>query len=125
MTRAERVLWSELRRKNLEGVRFRRQFPLGDYIADFVCLSARLIIELDGEPHLQLGRQIYDRRRTEWLNRQGFRVMRFQNDEVVGDLDALLAKIAKEIRDRRGASSIGVEQAAALPLPPPEEGGGG
>jgi adenine-specific DNA-methyltransferase len=98
MSRAEKVLWSHLRRKQVEGVRFRRQFPLGSYFADFVCLSARLIVEVDGASHVEAAQKQYDRRRTLWLNREGYRVLRVWNDEVSGDLGLVLAMIVNELR---------------------------
>jgi len=93
-TPAERLLWSALKGKQLRGQKFRRQCPLGDYFADFVCLSGRLIIELDGVQHEQEEHVRYDRRRTMWLRRQSFRVLRFRNNEVSGDLPTVLATIA-------------------------------
>jgi very-short-patch-repair endonuclease len=105
MTRAEMLLWSALRRKNIEGVRFRRQFPIGSYIADFVCLSAKLIIEVDGEPHVEPRRKAYDRRRSRWLNGQGFHVLRVWNDEVFREFDLVLAMIVHEVRSLRQRSA--------------------
>jgi very-short-patch-repair endonuclease len=98
MTSAERILWSHLRKKQIEGVRFRRQFPLGPYFADFVCLSARLIIEVDGASHVEPVQKQYDRRRTLWLGGEGFRVLRVWNDEVFGELGVVLAMIVNELR---------------------------
>ena len=112
MTGAEKILWAALRRKQIEGVRFRRQFPLGNYFADFVCLSAKLIVEVDGETHIEPAQKTYDRRRTLWLNGKGFRVLHVWNDEVYRDLEVVLAMIANDVRSR------------TLPLPPPEMGGG-
>jgi very-short-patch-repair endonuclease len=112
MTRAEKLLWSALRRKQIDGVRFRRQFPLGNYFADFVCLSARLIVEVDGETHVEPAQKRRDRRRTLWLNGEGFRVLRVCNEEVFGELEIVLAMIVNEVRS------------GTLPLPPPEVGGG-
>ena len=90
-TDAERELWQLLRRRELAGYKFRRQMPLGPYIADFVCLSARLIIELDGGQH---GEQIaYDSERTKWLEAQSFRVFRFWNNQVFKERDAVLQTI--------------------------------
>lgn len=91
MTEAEHVLWDRLRRRQLRGVRFRRQAVLGNYIVDFVCLENRLIIELDGGQHtLQRG---YDAQRTDWLESQNFRVLRFWNSDVAEDLDGVLEAI--------------------------------
>ncbi len=91
MTDAERFLWQQLRRKQMNGYKFRRQFPLGKYIVDFVCLEARLVIELDGGQHAEQG--TYDAKRDEWLNEQGFRVLRFWNDEVFRKTDGVFELI--------------------------------
>jgi very-short-patch-repair endonuclease len=80
MTDAELRLWRLLRRKQFAGFRFRRQAPIGRYIVDFFCPSARLIIELDGGQHAERTEQ--DRRRSEFLMRAGFRVLRFWNNEL-------------------------------------------
>ena len=122
MTGAEKLLWSRLRRKRIGGLRFRRQVPLGAYFADFVCLSAKLIAEVDGETHYPSGRAKYDRRRTLWLGCNGFHVIRFSNAEVASDLDFVVATIVGEARRLHPAASY---QTEALPPPPPEEGGGG
>ena len=82
MTEGERRLWSLLRRKKISGFRFRRQAPIGPYIADFFCPEARLIIELDGEPHSEEAQMRRDNARTQWLQAHGCRVIRFWNLEV-------------------------------------------
>ena len=80
MTVAERVLWNELRASQL-GYKFRRQHVIGDFIVDFVCLSKRLVIEIDGAYHDQLCQVRFDQSRTESLQRMGFRVIRFNNEQ--------------------------------------------
>ncbi|HET8564402.1 MAG TPA: endonuclease domain-containing protein [Candidatus Binatia bacterium] len=80
-TEAEGVLWQHLRLRQLGGYKFRRQQPLGCYIVDFVCLEKRLVIEVDGGQHDQ--RSNYDNQRTVWLEGQGFRVLRFWDNEVL------------------------------------------
>ncbi|MCK6452927.1 MAG: DUF559 domain-containing protein [Alphaproteobacteria bacterium] len=90
-TRAEELLWHQLRRKRVAGLRFRRQFRLDHYIVDFVCLSARLIVEVDGPSHEQT--VVRDNRRTQWLVRQGFRVIRFRNDEVFDNIEGVVRTI--------------------------------
>lgn len=93
MTDAERKLWRGLRMRQMFGYKFRRQFMLGKYIADFVCLEARLIIEVDGGQHAD---EIYgDAERDEWLRSQGFRLLRYWNNQVLGELDAVLGDIAR------------------------------
>jgi very-short-patch-repair endonuclease len=90
-TDTERELWHLLRRSELAGYKFRRQVPLGPYIADFVCLSARLIVELDGGQH---GEQIpHDSERTKWLEAQNFLVLRFWNNQVFEEQEAVLETI--------------------------------
>ena len=90
-TDAEHLLWSRLRNRRLLGLKFRRQAPIGRYIVDFVCREQNLIIELDGGHHQQ--RRASDQSRTEWLNSRGFRVVRYWNNEVLGDLDSVLESI--------------------------------
>jgi len=91
-THTERKLWQQLRRKQLGDRRFRRQYRLGRYIVDFVCLSARLIIEIDGPSHE--ARVDQDETRTTWLESQGFRILRFSNEQVLYDLDSVVRTIA-------------------------------
>lgn len=90
-TPAEATLWHRLRDGRLNGLKFRRQHPIGPYIADFYHPQARLVIELDGGDHLN--QQEYDTSRTEWLNSQGYRVIRFTNDDVRYHIDLVLAQI--------------------------------
>src|SRR5215467_2678265 len=90
-TYTERKLWQQLRRKQLDARRFRRQYRLGRYIVDFVCLSSRLIVEIDGPSHDV--RVADDEIRTAWLTRQGFRILRFTNAQVLYDLDSVVQTI--------------------------------
>ena len=90
-TDAERLLWSRLRNRRLMGLKFRRQTPIGRYIVDFVCHERNLIIEVDGGQHQE--RQADDLSRTEWLNSQGFTVIRYWNNQVLGELDGVLESI--------------------------------
>jgi very-short-patch-repair endonuclease len=100
-TNAESALWAELRNRRLCGYRFKRQHPIGPYIVDFVCLDARLVVELDGGQH-QASAQ-YDAARTDYLNERRYSVIRFWNNQVLNELDgvkqaiflALSAKTAK------------------------------
>src|SRR6187455_1735824 len=82
MTDAERKLWQLLRRKQLAGFRFRRQAPIGPFIADFFCPQSKLIIELDGAPHADEERGYRDATRTSWLEQHGCRVIRIWNTNV-------------------------------------------
>ena len=88
-TEAESILWEYLRAKQL-GKTFKRQHIIGDYIADFVCLESGLIIELDGGYHQLPEQQICDEQRTEWLEKHGFRVIRFKNEELLTNIDHCL-----------------------------------
>lgn len=91
LTTAEQQLWESLRKRQLEGFRFRRQSPLGRYIADFVCLKARLVIELDGKHHHH--QQGYDRERDHWMQEQQFQVLRFWNQDILDNQDKVLQQI--------------------------------
>ena len=90
-TDAERKLWRCLRARELCGFKFRRQYPIAPYIVDFICLEKRLIVEIDGGQHATMTE--IDNTRTEFLNARGYRVLRFWNNEVLQQLDAMLAKI--------------------------------
>ena len=92
MTDAERRLWHHLRRRQLAGWRFRRQHPCGPWIVDFVCLEAKLAIELDGGQHVE--REDHDRRRTASLARRGLSVLRYWNDDALLRTQEVLAAIA-------------------------------
>ena len=90
-TDAERLMWRHLRNRQLLGWKFRRQHEIDAYIADFACVDANLIVELDGGQHVERAR--YDERRTEALQRRGFRVLRFWNDDVLTATDRVLEQI--------------------------------
>ena len=90
MTRPEKLLWEELRALKLN---IRRQAPIGRYIADFVSHHAALIIELDGPVHDRPEGQLYDLERTAWLNSQGYKVLRFRNEEVIADAFSAAARV--------------------------------
>ena len=87
MTPAEQRLWRLLRHKRLAGLRFRRQAPLGPYIADFFCANAKLVVELDGASHTIDAQILRDEMRTRWMMRNGLRVVRFTNVEVFEDAE--------------------------------------
>jgi very-short-patch-repair endonuclease len=93
MSDAESKLWQELRLRQVDAVRFRRQHPIGRYIVDFVCLEKRLIVEVDGEQHTQGAHVAHDERRDRWLSAEGYRVMRFQTVEVYQNLDGVVETI--------------------------------
>ena len=94
-TPAEEKLWQYLRNKRFKSLKFRRQYPIGPYIVDFVCLNQKLIIELDGSQHLE--QVIYDAERTNYLEHFGFRVLRFWNNEVFEQLPSVLVSIANKV----------------------------
>lgn len=98
-TDAERILWRELRSRQLYGCKFRRQQPLGEFFVDFVCLEKRLVIELDGGQHNEPEQANYDADRTHWLTENGFHVLRFWDHEVLKELDAVKEAIAEAVRD--------------------------
>ncbi|QTR55184.1 endonuclease domain-containing protein [Thiothrix unzii] len=91
MTVPEQQLWNALRKRQLDGYRFRRQTPVGRYIADFVCLEARLVIELDGNHHHE--QKGYDRERDHWMQQQHFQVLRFWNHEILNHQETVLQQI--------------------------------
>ena len=97
-TDAEKRLWSALRDRRLEGIRFRRQVVLGRYVADFCSANPKLVIELDGIQHENQRR--YDDARTQYLEAQGYVVLRFWNGDVFTHFDAVLSTIADEIGKR-------------------------
>ncbi|MDT8413240.1 MAG: vitamin B12 dependent-methionine synthase activation domain-containing protein [Vicingaceae bacterium] len=99
-TEAERVMWILLRNKKLEGFKFRRQHIIGQNIADFVCLKKRLIIEIDGKIHQLPENKETDNVRTEWLEKIGFKVIRFTNEEVLANTDETLDIILQELNQR-------------------------
>jgi len=90
MTDAEALLWRHLRAHRLDGQKFRRQQPIGPYVVDFVHLGARVIVEADGGQHNESAR---DDARDAWLKRQGFKVLRFWNDQILQSTDSVLEVI--------------------------------
>ncbi len=89
-TRGEAMLWRALRTRQIDGLKFRRQAPIGPYIADFFCPSARLVVEIDGATHTD---PAADAARDRWMRAQGLRVLRFWSDDVGGNLDGVLERI--------------------------------
>lgn len=100
-TGAEKRLWIALREK-LPDVKFRRQVPHGPYIADFLCFSARLIVEVDGATHADSIEQ--DAIRTRYFEAQGYHVLRFWNHDVMDNLDGVLTRISLSLREREGGA---------------------
>ena len=99
MTPAESALWEGLRNKNL-GVKFRRQHPVNAYIPDFVCLEKLLVVEVDGGYHFVGNQQVSDEERTRYLEQNGFEVIRFTNEEVLGNIDGVLERIKEVLKSK-------------------------
>jgi very-short-patch-repair endonuclease len=138
MTDAERVLWMQLRAHRLDGLRFRRQTPIGRYIVDFVCHECRLIVELDGGQHAD---SPHDMTRDRWLESKGYRVLRFWNSDVFTNREGVLEAIvsaargvlisplegggdAAQQRQEDGKPPTTAPGATPLPGPPPQGGRG-
>jgi very-short-patch-repair endonuclease len=100
MTDAEQRLWSRLRRKQLHGVQFYRQKPLGDYVVDFYAPAARLVIALDGSQHFEAAAMVADERRSDALRRMGLWVLRFDHRQVLLETDAVVEEIWRFIDAR-------------------------
>jgi very-short-patch-repair endonuclease len=114
MTEAELKLWGILRNRSLVGVKFRRQVPIGNYIADFCCLDHRLVVEVDGGQHAE--QEVADASRSRFLSQEGFRVLRFWNDQVLSGSEFVAAEILGAIgHDERVPSPVA--QGALRPLP--------
>ncbi len=110
MTEIEALLWQRLRGRRLEGLKFSRQMPVGPYICDFMCRAIGLIVEVDGSQHGEA--QAYDVARTEFIERHGFRVLRFWNNDILNNMDGVLTRIAD------------VARPLPTPQPPPASGRG-
>jgi very-short-patch-repair endonuclease len=117
---AEQKLWHHLRLKQVNDLRFRRQFPLGPYFGDFVCLPARLVVEVDGSQHGDAGQMAHDARRTIWLEQNEFRVIRFSAGQVMADMETVLDGIEAALRLPLPQAFL----ACSKRLPPPARGGG-
>ncbi|MCW5692375.1 MAG: endonuclease domain-containing protein [Pseudolabrys sp.] len=134
-TEAETILWRHLRRLETRGTHFRRQVPLGNYIIDFACLAAHLVIEVDGSQHGEGPVLIRDRERTRWLEGEGYRVLRFWNNDVTQDiqgvLEAIYAALYGELdgeviamrHARTSRSSVHPTPARSARRPSPSRGG--
>ncbi len=121
MTEAERRLWSALRGHRFGAVQFRRQVPIGPYIADFCCHSARLVVEVDGGQHGTASGSAHDTRRDAAIAAEGYRVLRFWNHEVLAETEAVLTVVWTALIE----SGAMVERAdTPLPVPPPQGGRG-
>jgi len=92
-TDAERALWTKLKNKQPEGIKFRRQQPIGPYIVDFVSFERKLVVEVDGGQHNEKDGMAKDDKRTKWLEAEGFQVLRFWNNDVVTNIEGVLENI--------------------------------
>jgi very-short-patch-repair endonuclease len=113
-TDAESLLWFELRNRLLNGYKLNRQMAIGNYIADFVCRSKKLIIELDGGQHSE---SAADTRRTDWLNKQGYSVIRFWNNEVYCERQAVLETLLAVLEGKIASPSPDLRFAPATLSP--------
>ena len=100
-TDPEARLWRHLRRSALLGSHFRRQVPIGPYVADFACMAARLIIEVDGSQHGDAVVKVRDDARTQWLEREGYRVIRFWNNDLIENIEGVLETIHAALHGSR------------------------
>lgn len=97
MTRAETLLWRYLKAHHVDGLAFRRQTPIGPYIADFCCHAARLVVEIDGSSHDWVERLQRDEKRDRWFASQRYRVLRFTNDDVLRNLEGVVVSIREAV----------------------------
>ncbi|MGV3628756.1 MAG: endonuclease domain-containing protein [Betaproteobacteria bacterium] len=95
LTDAEQLLWRHLRQKQMAGIKFRRQHPVGPYVIDFACLSAKLAIEVDGGQHAEM--ESKDAQRDAFLAQNGFRVLRFWNNEVLDNIEGVMEQICTAV----------------------------
>lgn len=113
-TDAERLIWKYIRNKQLEGLKFFRQYSIGLYVLDFYCPKKRLAVEVDGGQHAG-ETNLHDMKRTDFLNKQNIRVIRFWNNEVLSNIEGVVERIIEEVNNspqpslilREGASSRG------------------
>ena len=97
---AERILWARLKNRGLQGAKFVRSAPIGPYIADFACRAAKLVIEIDGATHSTEEELASDNRRTAFLEAEGYRVVRFSNQQVYDNIEAIIEEIARVLAER-------------------------
>ncbi|MDK1118668.1 MAG: endonuclease domain-containing protein [Anaerolineae bacterium] len=118
MTSAEKKLWGVLRGKQLDGLYFRRQHPVGPYILDFFCAKGNLVIEVDGDSHLD--QEEYDKERTRWLEKEkGYRVIRFTNDDIFKSIHEVIEAIRVAVNNPHLASPV----SRGRDNSPPDRGG--
>ena len=96
-TNAEKALWAQLADWLTAGAKFRRQHPLGPYVVDFFCFEHKLVIEVDGGQHNEPEVETLDKERTAWLEGEGYKVLRFWNSEVIGNIEGVMARISEAL----------------------------
>jgi very-short-patch-repair endonuclease len=111
MTRAETLLWRYVKADRIDGLGFRRQVPIQNYIADFICMSAKIVVELDGESHDFEERQTADQNRDAFFVSEGFQVLRFTNEQVMSNLEG----VVEAIRQTAASRLRGLPLSPALP----------
>ena len=102
MPKAEAIVWSRLRGKEILGCKFRRQYSIGPYVVDFYCPALKLAVEIDGDSHFQEGTKDRDRSKEAFIESFGIQFLRFTNAEVYGDLESVLVAIAQRVQATRG-----------------------
>jgi very-short-patch-repair endonuclease len=132
-TDAEQKLWRRLRALEMRGSHFRRQVPIGNFVADFACLAAKLLIEVDGSQHGSESGAKRDMERTRWLEKEGYRVLRFWNNEVADNIDDVMDAIyealygsgdgSSKLKHRRVARGDHPTPAGFARRPSPSRGG--
>ena len=95
MTKQEKILWQFLRKKTINNLKFRRQYPIGNYIVDFICNEKKLIIEIDGGQHNENKNIIHDQERTKYLENKGYKVIRFWNYDIDNTIEGVYQEILK------------------------------
>jgi len=124
LTEAERALWARLRGYQVSGLKFRRQQPIGPYIVDFVCFEKKIVIEVDGGQHGEESVRQRDDERTAWLHGEGFRVLRFWNNEALANLEGLLEVIRQMMGDNCPSPKSSPTRGEDINAPSPSHGRG-
>ncbi len=115
-TDAERNLWAHIRNRRLEGWKFRRQLPVGRFIVDFACAELRIIVEIDGGQHAE--QIIYDLNRTKILQSKGYKVVRFWNNEVLGNIEGVLEALTLTLSQRERELANPLSEGEGTSKPP-------
>ena len=105
-TAAEIALWQQLRNRNIDGFKFRRQHPIAGFIPDFVCLDAKLIVEVDGDYHSREEEQRYDEARTKWLNEYKYQLLRFTNEQVLNQTEKTVSEIKAKLAELKNTNQL-------------------